>query len=542
MTSRNNRTRQPSRGCKMTRALVLPFLPLMFATFAGGVGGKSILMVTMGGTKSHTVPFAALSRALAARGHNITMMSAFPGVAEDAGAEELCPDGLVGYVKDFTKDWDLLGSRMHGEPPISPWRALQYGYQVCEATLSDPEMQQFMRSGRVFDLLVLDGAYSACALGLVHHFSAPYMLINTVGLYLAPLAALGNPEPFAITPFFNSGYTENMNILQRMANGAVHLFCRSLHWILISTTIQPTLNRLLGPGVPSVLTMQRNASFVLQNGHSSLTYSRAYLPHVAEVACLHCRPPRPLPQDLERFVSESGPEGTIVVSMGSSVKAAAMPAALRRVFVAAFAKLRQRVIWKWEHGYNSSFPENLPANVHLVQWLPQQDLLGHPKVVALVSHGGLLSMFEAAYHAKPVIMLPVFCDHDANAAKAAADGYAIKIELQGITADLLAAAINKVIKDPRYRQKAELHSSYLHDQPITPLKSAVYWTEYILRHRGAPEHLQGAAMRDLSVIQWLYLDVLALLLIAFCAIRRIAALISKSASCVNCIAKKLKQH
>jgi len=68
-------------------------------------------------------------------------------------------------------------------------------------------------------------------------------------------------------------------------------------------------------------------------------------------------------------------------------------------------------------------------------------------VVALVSHGGLLSMFEAAYHAKPVIMLPVFCDHDANAAKAAADGYAITLDLQTLTSDLLAAAIKTVIKD-----------------------------------------------------------------------------------------------
>jgi hypothetical protein len=37
-------------------------------------------MVTMGGTKSHTVPFAALSKALVARGHNITLLSAFPGL------------------------------------------------------------------------------------------------------------------------------------------------------------------------------------------------------------------------------------------------------------------------------------------------------------------------------------------------------------------------------------------------------------------------------------------------------------------------------
>jgi UDP-N-acetylglucosamine:LPS N-acetylglucosamine transferase len=58
-------------------------------------------------------------------------------------------------------------------------------------------------------------------------------------------------------------------------------------------------------------------------------------------------------------------------------------------------------------------------------------------------------MFEAAYHAKPVIMLPVFCDHDANAAKAAADGYAITLDLQDLTPELLISAINRLVKDPK---------------------------------------------------------------------------------------------
>lgn len=44
-------------------------------------GGANVLMVTMGGTKSHTVPFVALSRALSARGHNMTLLSGFPGTA-----------------------------------------------------------------------------------------------------------------------------------------------------------------------------------------------------------------------------------------------------------------------------------------------------------------------------------------------------------------------------------------------------------------------------------------------------------------------------
>lgn len=76
-------------------------------------------------------------------------------------------------------------------------------------------------------------------------------------------------------------------------------------------------------------------------------------------------------------------------------------------------------------------------------------IAGHHKIRAFVTHGGLLSMFETVYHAVPVVTMPVFCDHDANSAKAVIDGYALKLELQELTADKLVWAINQVIHDSR---------------------------------------------------------------------------------------------
>lgn len=100
--------------------------------------------------------------------------------------------------------------------------------------------------------------------------------------------------------------------------------------------------------------------------------------------------------------------------MGSSVHAAGMPDALREIFLAAFATLPYNVVWKWEGGKI----ENLPPNVRTAAWWPQQQLLGHPNLKAFVSHGGLLSLHEAAFHGAPTLVLPVFCDHDGNAAQA----------------------------------------------------------------------------------------------------------------------------
>lgn len=64
--------------------------------------------------------------------------------------------------------------------------------------------------------------------------------------------------------------------------------------------------------------------------------------------------------------------------------------------------------------------------------------IGHHKLRAFVTHGGLLSMFESVYHGVPLVTMPVFCDHDVNAAKAVADGYALRLELETLTTDKLS--------------------------------------------------------------------------------------------------------
>ena len=50
-----------------------------------------------------------------------------------------------------------------------------------------------------------------------------------------------------------------------------------------------------------------------------------------------------------------------------------MPKEYVAVFLKTFARLPLKVIWKWD---SDEKPENVPANVMLAKWLPQQDLLG----------------------------------------------------------------------------------------------------------------------------------------------------------------------
>ena len=44
-----------------------------------------------------------------------------------------------------------------------------------------------------------------------------------------------------------------------------------------------------------------------------------------------------------------------------------------------------------------------------------------------------------------------------------------------------------------YKENAHRLQRIFRDRPLSPLQSAVYWTEYLLRHKGAP-HLMSAAV------------------------------------------------
>jgi glucuronosyltransferase len=64
------------------------------------------------------------------------------------------------------------------------------------------------------------------------------------------------------------------------------------------------------------------------------------------------------------------------------------------------------------------------------------------------------------------------------------------------------------------------------DQPLTPLEQAVFWTEYVIRHKGAP-HMRSAAL-DLLWYQYFLLDVIAVLTLAVVSVLLLVFLILRA--------------
>lgn len=104
---------------------------------------------------------------------------------------------------------------------------------------------------------------------------------------------------------------------------------------------------------------------------------------------------------------ESSKKGTVLFSLGTNVRSEFLDTEKKKAFIDAFKKFpNYNFIWKYESNLNLQ----LPSNVMIQPWVKQNDILAHPKVVAFISHCGLLSTQEAAWYGTPVIGIPFFAD------------------------------------------------------------------------------------------------------------------------------------
>ncbi|VDO23153.1 unnamed protein product [Haemonchus placei] len=85
-------------------------------------------------------------------------------------------------------------------------------------------------------------------------------------------------------------------------------------------------------------------------------------------------------------------------------------------------------------------------NVHVMEWVPQVDLLseqGDKRLSLFITHAGLNSITEATYFGKPTITIPLFGDQFINAKNLRRIGLAVLIERNKLNKDTLIAAIRE---------------------------------------------------------------------------------------------------
>ncbi len=130
------------------------------------------------------------------------------------------------------------------------------------------------------------------------------------------------------------------------------------------------------------------------------------LPHVEFIGGLTVSPPKNIENpELNKLIEESG-DGIILCSFGSIISS--IPKEIMENLLKAFSRLKQRVVFRFDSTYAKFKLENVPANVKLMDWVPQNDLLAHKNMKLFISHVGTNGVYEALYNGIPMLMYPKF--------------------------------------------------------------------------------------------------------------------------------------
>ncbi|XP_030343146.1 UDP-glucuronosyltransferase 1-1-like isoform X1 [Strigops habroptila] len=370
----------------------------------------------------------------------------------------------------------------------------------CKHLLYNKELIRYLEESK-FDA-VLTNPILPCGQIVAERLSLPSVFLLQQMPCGLEYEATQCPSPPSYVPRIFTGHTDHMNFLQRVKN----LIFDFINYFLCDFVFQPyakLASEVLERDV-TVNDLLRQASIWLMKLDFVLHYPKPLMPNMIMVSGVNCAHKK-LTQEFEAIVNASGEHGIVVFSLGSMVSE--IPIKKAKEIADALGTVPQTVLWR----YTGQVPPNLPKNVKLVKWLPQNDLLAHPKTRAFITHGGSHGIYEGICNAVPMVLMPLFGDQMDNAKRIESRGAGLTLNVLEMTTKDISTALQTVINDKKYKENIKRLSDLHLDRPIHPMDLAVHWVEFVMRHKGAP-HLRPAA-HDLNWIQYHSLDVFAFLLV-----------------------------
>lgn len=126
-----------------------------------------------------------------------------------------------------------------------------------------------------------------------------------------------------------------------------------------------------------------------------------------------------------------------------------------------------------------------------------------------ITQGGLQSIEESIRHYVPMVGIPFAGDQDHNVDRINRLGIGKRLYLEDLTVETLNQTILEVLQTKSYKHNIQDLSEAFWHKPIDPLHHAIFWIEYVIRHKGAAR--LRSPLVDMPWYKYLLLDILGLL-------------------------------
>ncbi|KAF5287790.1 hypothetical protein FQA39_LY15726 [Lamprigera yunnana] len=485
-----------------------------------------ILAVMPTPSYSHQVTFQPLWKELSLRGHQVTLLTT--DVIKESNLINLTQIDLSFSYERWNKDIVKVTKSN------SLFAMIDASMMYIEDQLSYPPVQDLIKNeSEHFDVAMIEFAMPA-VLAFRERFKCPTILVTSMDTFTFMNYQMGNPVHPIVYPDSLLGLEDELKLIDRLHIIGYHIFMVTLSALYTIPHQQNLIHTYFGSNYSSINDMMMNISLVLTNSDPIFHKVKPTLPNIVQIGGGIYRPtPDPLPEKIQKTL-DSATQGFIYFSLGSNAKSKDLSKETQKVILDTFAELPYVILWKFEEEGIIEKSENVITS----KWLPQLNVLKHPHIKLFITQGGLQSMDEAIYSHVPMLGMPVFADQQFNIKKMVKKGFGLYIDYKKLTKEEFKEKILEVIGNSRYKNKVKELADLAQDQQINSLEKAVWWTEYVIRHKGA-YHLRSP-MLDIPIYQYLLLDVIAVLLIVVALSLGILSFVIKCIITKFCKKRKLK--
>ena len=438
-----------------------------------------VLLYHNGGTKGNLIQIQPVIEEVLNRGHEVTsILYSTLGMEHQNYTEFIVPNGFESIYTVVNK----LAVEGTGLESAKFWTTVLPAFNECiENVAIQPfkveSVEKFLKLEKKVDVVITITPLMGAVMADI--FDCPLLNFSPGGNMLFPIQGTGKDINWSIQPLGSDKYIEPLTFFERLQSHIMRNV-EKMFFSWFASRIHYHQQKKFGPNTRNPYNILRERlSVVLSSSHPVTHGSWPNMPNFIELGGLHLRDPKPLPKDLLSFI-DSATKGVVFMAFGSQFKSKDLSEDKLLVFLETFKRLEMSVIWKWD----ADIP-NLPKNVLVRSWLPQQDVLGHPNVRVFVTHGGLGSVMEAIYHKTVLVGLPMMNDQWPNILRAERHGYAKMLKLDTLSADELTQAIKSAVGNEDMKSSLErIHNVYV-DNHQSPRDTAVWWIEYVCRNKGA---------------------------------------------------------
>lgn len=461
-----------------------------------------ILIVSPTASFSHQRAHIAICKALAAHGHEVTILTTDPFKTSNPNIKQISLKFLYGSVGQTFQTLAVQDLSM--KQLLVAWKDKHVN--LTEDIFSHEKVQKLLTdNSQKFNAVIVEYLGYPVAHALAEKYNAALIGVTTLEMWPWAHRSMGNPTHPILHPFVFHTYPEHPNIYQR-----VQMLYNFYDYQKIMDEMfqlaEPFLKRYVPENSLSISQlMYERVDLAIECVSPAEGFVRPLLPNTQQIGFMHIEPPNPLPQDLQDYL-DSSDRGVVYVSFGSNVKSINLGHDLMNVLQSALGSLPFDVLWKYE---NSSMP-NKPNNVKTITWSPQLDILEHPKIKLFVTQGGFQSMEETLARGVPVVVIPFFADQEFNACQMEKLGVGRKVFKKDLTKDRLNNIILEVIQNPKFKRRVVEIGNQVRDTPMNATETAVWYIEHAIRNRGSDIFKYKG--KSLSSIEFYFLDIFLLLI------------------------------